>query len=570
MNKIKTIPLNDISNLHSSHKKGSYGDVFFADLLLDASSTIPVALKKYSLQDPKDPLNNSVYKEVLILNHLNNYVDKVVRFYGVYYDSNDYVYIVLERLDMSMFDAFTLGKKKLTKKIIYDLVQAYNEIAKCGIIINDIKPANIMFKGDEIRIIDFGIAEFYGICPLLPVAYDYICTEFTKAPDSEDKQHHCNSLARTVFKTIDAPNSKSVFNDEKSYVHEYCKLYTEYGGKNIKSYVSDTWSFACTILNAIYMELTKQWFKPYIKYDESTERVRIFMFINDEYEITKDKVDHHPNRGLGEGAYDMLSKMLIPEMDKRLSFKEALQHPYFANQSGGSAEIFTKMLTHYLPLSIHTERQLEYMNDIHNTYKNQTFTLVGRYSIGEDVLYNVIPVDNTQDLENIDVLLNAIIQYRTNGTSLDDIKNYARMYSTVFASPIDDPHTYLINVESSRNAIENANVYPFWTHISTLTVKLMKTMPSVSNEILVTINTLIKPEVLELLTIYISLCKAGTYNVWDLTASLYLHVITQILKLEPDGLCYSFDITKEHYDSNIRNIPSNQVSGYLTRELSLI
>ena len=98
----------------------------------------------------------------------------------------------------------------------------------------------------------------------------------------------------------------------------------------------------------------------------------------------------------------------------------------------------------------------------------------------------------------------------------------------------------------------------------------MKTMPSVSNEILVTINTLIKPEVLELLTIYISLCKAGTYNVWDLTASLYLHVITQILKLEPDGLCYSFDITKEHYDSNIRNIPSNQVSGYLTRELSLI
>ena len=318
------------------------------------------------------------------------------------------------------------------------------------------------------------------------------------------------------------------------------------------------------------MELTKQWFKPYIKYDESTERVRIFMFINDEYEITKDKVDHHPNRGLGEGAYDMLSKMLIPEMDKRLSFKEALQHPYFANQSGGSAEIFTKMLTHYLPLSIHTERQLEYMNDIHNTYKNQTFTLVGRYSIGEDVLYNVIPVDNTQDLENIDVLLNAIIQYRTNGTSLDDIKNYARMYSTVFASPIDDPHTYLINVESSRNAIENANVYPFWTHISTLTVKLMKTMPSVSNEILVTINTLIKPEVLELLTIYISLCKAGTYNVWDLTASLYLHVITQILKLEPDGLCYSFDITKEHYDSNIRNIPSNQVSGYLTRELSLI
>ena len=573
MEEIRVINTYDIATIMLGGESGSFGEIYFGNLKQGDGTSIPVAMKRYKNHTPDNPISNDIYKEVLILNHLNKYVKPsggagIVKFYGIYYDVHENIYLVQERLDMSLHDAFTSRpqKKRLTKKLVHDLVYIYNEIAKCGIVINDIKLANIMFKGDEIRIIDFGLAEFYGLCPLLPVVNIYNCTEFTKAPDRPDVSGYCSNLATKVFK-ID-PSNTSQYNTVKLYADEYCKLYKEYGVKNIKSYVSDTWSFACTILNAMYGE-TEHWFKPNIKYDESTGRVRIFMYINEPYEITQDRVDFHPIRGLGEGAFDMLSKMLIPEMDKRMSFKEALNHPYFSTQqSGGASVLFNKMLTRYLPITSHQERQVEYMEDIHNTYRNQIMTITNKYPISENVIYSMMSYNEID--ENIDVLLNSIIHYRTYGMHENDMRLYMKMYSNVFLSPVEKtfqralPEEY---IEQSRDVLIHANVYPFWTHISTLTVKLMSTV-SVPDEMLEGLDMIIKPEVLELLTIYISLCETGTYNVWDLTSSIYMYIMTIKIGLESDMYFHLFDITQDIYDSVIRLIPPKQTSTHMQQILS--
>ena len=152
----------------------------------------------------------------------------------------------------------------------------------------------------------------------------------------------------------------------------------------------------------------------------------------------------------------------------------------------------------------------------------------------------------------------------------NDMRLYMKMYSNVFLSPVEKtfqralPEEY---IEQSRDVLIHANVYPFWTHISTLTVKLMSTV-SVPDEMLEGLDMIIKPEVLELLTIYISLCETGTYNVWDLTSSIYMYIMTIKIGLESDKYFHLFDITQDIYDSVIRLIPPKQTSTHMQQILS--
>jgi serine/threonine protein kinase len=47
-------------------------------------------------------------------------------------------------------------------KIFSQIIKGMNAMRKANIFHRDLKPANIMFKGDKIKIVDFGLARKYS------------------------------------------------------------------------------------------------------------------------------------------------------------------------------------------------------------------------------------------------------------------------------------------------------------------------------------------------------------------------------------------------------------------------
>lgn len=288
----------DFTDVRSLGQSGTYGAMFAAKLTDDDRT--PVILKRYVNYDESEGINDDILKEVLLLQHLNAYPDtKTVRLYGVAFGDN-LLYLVLEPLIHDLRHLMT-GNIRLDREqrrvVLYKVLHAFNAIHQLGIVHNDIKPANIMIlrtahspDAYDVRIIDFGLADFIGIGPTRRMARHYISTEIYKAPDDRN--------TRAVYRARNGAKAPAEW---------------KYHEGNRKSYVSDVYSIAVTIINVCFRS------------DFGVQ------YHGDEIYIDGKPDDCMASESrFGADGLDLLRKMLCQSTRTRVTCAQALQHPYFA------------------------------------------------------------------------------------------------------------------------------------------------------------------------------------------------------------------------------------------------
>ena len=192
---IKIFKKNEITIEQSTDKKesGTYGEIVFG-IINDTG--ISIALKRFKDDYSEQILDKDVTKEIIMLQLFNQFPEtNTVQFYGIYFsDDRENVYLVLERLETTLHSISIRVKNDDTKNrgrlnadqykiIFYKLLKSINAIHSLGFLHNDIKLANIMLNGNDIKLIDFGLSKFIGLSPISNQVRDHDTTDVIKAPD---------------------------------------------------------------------------------------------------------------------------------------------------------------------------------------------------------------------------------------------------------------------------------------------------------------------------------------------------------------------------------------------------
>ncbi len=307
---------------------GKYGEILYAT---EKKTGNKVVLKKMKRYVKNELIRSDIIKEIAFLQLLNKYPQTMtVTFYGVALSENgEDLYLVLERLEKSLWDIKTDISKQQIKIILYQIINAFYFIHGLGIIHNDIKLGNLMIKNNHIRIIDFGISSFLGVGPAVDLISDYMCTEQTKAPDSEDQ--------------------------------------LKYGfiPTNRKSYVSDMFSIGCSIIHLATKEKTKK---------VIVVNNKIYLVdLND----TADSLLVNKEM-FGADGYDLLLKIMNPDTHLRWCAIQALSHPYFADilsidreiilYGGGLEQFYDEQVQYSLEEFSKHQMEICFLEIQHQTY----------------------------------------------------------------------------------------------------------------------------------------------------------------------------------------------------------
>lgn len=275
--------------------EGTYGVVYKAR---DRETNGTIALKKIRLEQEDEGVPSTAIREISILKELTH--PNVVSFNDVVHQDNR-LYLVFEYLDQDLkryMDSVSSLAPILVKSYLFQLV---NGIAYCHshrVLHRDLKPQNLLIdRHGKLKLADFGLARAFGI----PVRH---------------------------------------------YTHEVVTLWYRapeilLGARKYSTPV-DIWSIGC-----IFAEMVSR--APLFPGDSEIDQLhKIFMALGtpsdafwpgvSELPDFKDTFPKWPRRPIGQtvqrldplGA-DLLAKMLTYEPSQRISARDALNHPYFAD-----------------------------------------------------------------------------------------------------------------------------------------------------------------------------------------------------------------------------------------------
>ena len=302
---IRTYVINDdysdFTDVRALGQSGTYGVLFAAEFKHDGTAVI---LKRYVNYQEADGINDDILKEVLLLQHLNAHPEtKTVRLFGLAFGEGA-LYLVIEPLTCDLRHLMTTNLRldsHQRRLLLFRMLGAFNAIHQLGIVHNDIKPANIMLlpstsstlstPSDEydVRVIDFGLADFVGIGPTRRMSRHYVCTEKYKAPDDRNTDVRCRSR--------DGSHGRPEW---------------KYHDGNRKSFVSDVYSLAVTIINVCF------------RHDFDVQLHADGIYADGQLDGSMELPDR-----FGADGCDLLRKMLDPSTRTRITCAQALQHPYF-------------------------------------------------------------------------------------------------------------------------------------------------------------------------------------------------------------------------------------------------
>ena len=265
--KLEIFNIEDFTLEDSSRKNsGSFGEVTRAFI---KTGNIPIVLKKYKEPITHTILSKDINKEIIILQHLNQYPEtSTAKLYGICIEINPhtksrYCYLVLERLETDLHHISISYKKDITKNngrynplqykiIFYKLLKALNAIHSLGFIHNDIKLPNIMLNGTDIKFIDFGLSKYLGLNPLYEQVNTYNTTDIIKAPERRISfSTDIFSLASTMIHLV-----------SRTYMKIRCdystmQIYDQSDGEAYNGYLSadrtfgkDGFNLLCNLLNS--------------------------------------------------------------------------------------------------------------------------------------------------------------------------------------------------------------------------------------------------------------------------------------------------------------------------------
>jgi serine/threonine protein kinase len=333
---------NDFNIIGGDTEKGGYGEIIRATLKRSGQPIILKRFQQYSKEHAYLP--EDIIKEIAFLQLLNKYPQtKSVTLYGVALTSQlDQIYIVLESLEKSLNDIKKLDvPAEQLRIILYKLIKAFYHIHGLGIIHNDIKLKNLMIDKNDIRVIDFGIAEFLSVGPSTELVIDYICTETNKAPDTVDEKR---------FGYLDT---------------------------NRKSYASDMFSIGCTIIQLAIKE----------NFKIMQEKGKIYAVNASGYKLENLSSMLKSDEKFGATGYDLLLRIMNNDTRLRLCAIDALADPYFMGLSddipinrtiisGGNINKIYDMQIHYTEHEFNlNQMEMCYLEIQHQTFIDDTIPL---------------------------------------------------------------------------------------------------------------------------------------------------------------------------------------------------
>jgi serine/threonine protein kinase len=277
--------------------EGTYGVVYKAK---DKVTGKMIALKKIRLEHEDEGVPSTAIREISILKELKH--PNVVSLLDIVNYQNK-LYLVFEFLDQDLkkyMDSVQTMDPKLVQSYIYQLLDGLLFCHKRRILHRDLKPQNLLIdKKGSLKLADFGLARAFCV-PLRPYTHEVI-TLWYRAPEILlGSQAYSTPIdiwsAGCIFAELIA--KRPLFPGDS----EIDQLYRIF--RTLGTPTDDVWR-GCTSLPD-YKSNFPKW-KP--------------------QELSKvlPMADHQ--------AIDLLSKMLIYEPYQRISAKEAVKHPYFADMA---------------------------------------------------------------------------------------------------------------------------------------------------------------------------------------------------------------------------------------------
>jgi serine/threonine protein kinase len=299
---------------------GSYGETFVGTMKDKLGNSVSCVVKSYKSYVPTDVMDEDIIKEIIFLRLLNQFnVRSVVKLFGILLHENKF-YLVLEKLDATLQDFRLKDKTHVdppqVKHIFHDLLDAINSMHELGILHNDLKLANIMLKGQDVKLIDFGLSKFIGIAPpYKQVVGSYRTTPVIMAPDQQRISYATDvfSIGRTMF---------------HFYLKQYDLINTNSAGTSL------------------------------------CDEKRCYM---------KTEVDAY----FGSNGYELLINMLNKNVEKRYCAITALNHAYFKPSNGGGFEmtLLSQGLSGRMDNIKNKNLEYCYFENIYENYKNDPLTL---------------------------------------------------------------------------------------------------------------------------------------------------------------------------------------------------
>lgn len=277
--------------------RGKYSEVFESIRLQDRMPAVIKVLKPVK--------SKKIKREVLILSNLRGAVNAITLFDVVQDPDSKTTALVFEYIDNTdfrvLYPTFTPNDIKF---YMYELLKALDCAHSMGIMHRDVKPHNVMIDHTrrKLRLIDWGLAEFYH--PEMEynvrVASRYfkgpeLLIEYTRYDYSLDLWSFGAMFASLIFK-------KEPFFHGTSNVDQLVKIARVLGTDDLYKY--------CTKYNVDlknYDDLGYFPKRPWGKFCNDTNSV----FATSE-------------------AIGLIDKLLVYDHQQRLSAKEAMEHPYFA------------------------------------------------------------------------------------------------------------------------------------------------------------------------------------------------------------------------------------------------
>ncbi|TPX46904.1 hypothetical protein SeMB42_g03525 [Synchytrium endobioticum] len=159
---------------------GSFGSVLLA---INKDTNEKVAIKKmkqkYATWDECLEL-----RELKSLKQLRNYPN-IINLLEVFRDEQKYLHFVFEYMDSNLYQWLKARNGKLlsdmeAKRIAFQILMGMEHIHKNGYFHRDMKPENLLMKGDGVKIADFGLAREVRSRP--PYT-EYVSTRWYRAPE---------------------------------------------------------------------------------------------------------------------------------------------------------------------------------------------------------------------------------------------------------------------------------------------------------------------------------------------------------------------------------------------------
>lgn len=449
---------------------GTYGNIKYA---YDSLSDRSYILKQYKNTNSYKILTDDLIKEIVFIKDLSSKCESIVNIYGIYVDEMDNFYVVFEPLsvtvdeyiEMSLLFTDTLDNNRIREKkinYIYNtVINTMNKIHSNGIIHNDMKFQNILFNyNGEVKVIDFGIADYTGISPYKNVIQNYMSSSHIRAPDYGD-----------VIKI----NILSELEDGKYHIKTY-----KFGSCR-KSYLSDVFSVGVSFIQALLRRSSNK----FISIDGTLykEMKSDSLPVNDINLLILGKKSESILKSYS--FYDNLVKMVNIDANKRLKKTNKNKNPstYIPCENK-----YISRNVHYSTEEIRkVEYELMYADQIYMNLKKTVLSLEKGNNIEyiKETINRIIAICNNKI--SIDTYYN-MLYYSLNYKGVQDIRiaviSYFYIFSYIFqwypidielfVTEFDIPKSLLVSFVNSfiLSSIASVSIIPFVSLIERMVILL--------------------------------------------------------------------------------------------------